>query len=272
MSKLETFTELMGMLLFCACLPIIVIVFWLGRFFDWLGRVTCFTRFRRHAKVASWIARLRTQDEQSSRGFRGPTDLEHARSVSTLPNHPAAGSNAPGRCPLLGLPPELRLLIYEHLYDTECRITVLLAPDGASRLGVMAMKWAGPMDPYHFAWSHLRRTLLLTCRLVAKEAMPVLDDRIVFEVHVRSRRVPQASGCPEWTIDRSWFFTHLRRMSLVAVAHTPEDVEDVGAQIKMFVDELPASGKATLNIAEQDVPSGCGSALSLAQLRRLVST
>ncbi|KAK3114782.1 hypothetical protein LTR53_006559 [Teratosphaeriaceae sp. CCFEE 6253] len=144
--------------------------------------------------------------------------------------------NRSGRCHLLGLPKELRLSIYECVYDERYRFPIFLGhPDGFTLITWKLID--GDQIPYTWAYEAKQLPhLLYTCRLIAQEATPVLYDSIIFGAHFSGRRGPQMSGTV-WDLARCPFLSQIRRLDICST----DDVESVAHHIDLFTRKLHSS-------------------------------
>lgn len=92
-------------------------------------------------------------------------------------------TEAQRRCFLLELPPELRLRIYEHVFEGICRCTLTVCND--LRVIRNHVSWWGANYSNLSGDQHRWAAVLETCKLVAHEATPVLYAATTFTVAVR---------------------------------------------------------------------------------------
>nr|OQO28546.1 hypothetical protein B0A51_03721 [Rachicladosporium sp. CCFEE 5018] len=92
------------------------------------------------------------------------------------------------RSPLLDLPPELRLRIYELLFQPQvCYLKVARTVYTRRKSTISATGRKEPVpEPMH---------LLRTCRLIYQEALPVFYSHTTFDIEIRSRDYGTSASC-----------------------------------------------------------------------------
>lgn len=93
----------------------------------------------------------------------------------------------PARCYLLGLPPEPRLYIYEHLWHGLRPAGLLMKPDNPSLCHIVqdANAFSAEQWPEHLHIIHSRNPALLrSCKVLHREARPVMYRKIHFDILV----------------------------------------------------------------------------------------
>jgi len=159
------------------------------------------------------------------------------------------------RCYLLDLPPELRTLIYEALYAIRCRCYISVYRLKTTRSwicnGGLECSWSRGMKndrDQASARECLRKhatlpNVLYACRLIAREASPILYDRAL-EFSIRFRQTGPMNHSPWWlTAPRCAFAHQNRRLVLHLRAFCHEDVADVVGRIQLFFRRLQPGEK-----------------------------
>jgi len=95
----------------------------------------------------------------------------------------------PPRCYLLELPPELRLRIFDFVFDRSFKCTVCVRSDNKYYYGPWAYCTRGTVEvvPSHYT------SVLETCRVLYREAMSILREKTIFSVAIMNLALPRGT-------------------------------------------------------------------------------
>ena len=133
-----------------------------------------------------------------------------------------------GRCHLLeDLPPELRLRIYEHLFNEEYRPSLLIGSCSKIQFLSPAKAHAG---------------ILKTCRTIYSEATPLLYRKTTFQVQI----YPVNGFSPHGNIARfnasTPFLSRIQHLEIKSCILFPPDIGAALRLFKTFADALEEAG------------------------------
>ena len=150
------------------------------------------------------------------------------------------------RCYILELPPELRLLIYEQLWDGLRPVGVFMKPgiDDYCHVARDANMLSPSRWPDYLCIIDRRTFALLgTCRLIRQEARPIMHKKVHLDISV-PRHAYQTPSNARW---RPWYLLrHARSASIRATPFFNRDTSSAHAQLFAHLANL-----------EELLPGGC---------------
>ncbi|KAK5738820.1 hypothetical protein LTR17_005755 [Elasticomyces elasticus] len=143
----------------------------------------------------------------------------------------AIATTESSRCRLLELPCELRFRIFEHVYDQgDYRMEVLVDSHAVYADFIT--------DGCHLILPHFT-ALLVTCRQIRREALPVLFEATALELDICAAAVrkPDANVGP---LDRCIIFKHVKKINELSVLKARQDIAVIASRVMDVIDALPS--------------------------------
>ncbi|KAK4950345.1 hypothetical protein LTR10_011326 [Elasticomyces elasticus] len=139
----------------------------------------------------------------------------------------------PGRCYLLEVPPELRLHIYEFLYADEYQVAIYVFPNSEmqSQISKTSFRPNGPNAKHLTA-------LLMSCKLVNKEATPILYQILHFSLCFRNggRKASYRKGLGQ--LRQCQFAKRIEKMSILIRVDHEDDSDRAVERLDVFFKTL----------------------------------
>ncbi|KAK3058910.1 hypothetical protein LTR09_000475 [Extremus antarcticus] len=147
----------------------------------------------------------------------------------------------PHHCPLLSLPPELRLTIYENIYSHPRRCTLQI--ESLTRSFQFPPNCAGAAN------------VLLTSRQLHDEVLPILYSMTTFKLIIFGTREPLGRGYEQflWPRDSGNCLKHVRKLELCIHIMDLEDSRLVAQRLGAVARQIPQERRLE-SCTSPDVP------------------